>query len=131
MEARVHGLKVTEAVTNEPVGERGGRVGVCVLELAPGQVLQTCVPRGCDLVLLGVQGRTALADDQALPAGRLVVWPRGVPFTLRSLDASSRLCVLAVPAGAEELLAALARDDVAVETVVALAADGGVELVLP
>ena len=125
----VRRLDVTTASTNEPLPD-AGPVGVCVLELAPGQALQTCVPRGCTLVLLGVRGRLELAAGQALTPGQLVLWPRGAPLTLRAGGARSGLWVLAVPAGAEQVLTALARQGLPAETVVALAADCGVELLL-
>jgi hypothetical protein len=101
-----------------------------VLDLRPDRALQSCVPRGCDLVLVGVFGRTRLDGVLVLAPGRLVVWRRGAPLTVRALTAGARLVAVAVPAGAEQVLAALNRADLPAATVVALAADSGVELLL-
>lgn len=123
----------TELV-QEPADEslQGDRpVGACVLDLAPHRALQTCIPRGCDLVLVGLAGRMRLDSGTVLGAGRLVLWPRGAPLTVRALSGDARVGVVAVPAGAEQLLAALNRGQLPSGTLVALATDCGVELVLP
>lgn len=111
------------------VGE--GLAGMCVLDLPSRRALQTCVPRGCDLVLVGVAGAARLDRGVVLHPGRLVVWPRGVPITVQGLSEDAQVCVVAVPAGAEQVLAALSRGDLPAGTIVALAADSGVELLLP
>lgn len=108
-----------------------GPVGVCVLDLRPGRALQTCIPRACDLVLLGVAGSARLGSGVVLHAGRLVVWPRGAPLTVEGLAGGGRVCVVAVPPGPEQVLAALSRADLPDGSLVALAADSGVELLLP
>ena len=112
-------------------GTQPEALGLSMLELEPRQQLQTVVPQGCDLVLLGVSGTTRLGTDGVLAAGQLVVWPRGRPLRLEAPVGSARVCVLAAPPGADQLLRELSRGDLPVDVVVALAADAGVELVLP
>lgn len=123
------GPDMATAPVNRSLGG-DGPVGVCVLDLPPDRPLQTCVPRGCHLVLIGVAGATRLDTDVVLQAGRLVLWPRGAPITVQALGDAARVGVVAVPAGAEQVLAALSRGDLTAATMVALAADSGVELVL-
>lgn len=122
-------LDPTSAPVNQAAVVDGG-IGLGVLALAPGQVLPGCRLRGAELVLLGISGRTGLAHGCELEPGQLLVWPREEPLLLAAGAAPSRLGLVVVPAGAEQLLTALVRGDLPPETVVALAADCGVELLL-
>lgn len=124
-----HGLDLTAAPVNQ-AAVVGAGVGLGVLALARGRVLPGCRLRGGELVLLGIDGTTRLAPRCELAAGQVVVWPREEALVLAALDGPSRLGLVAVPAGAEQLLTALARADLPPEVLVTLGADCGVELLL-
>ncbi|MGY1815134.1 hypothetical protein [Blastococcus sp. SYSU D00820] len=113
---------------------RTGPPGAEVVDLPAGTALRRCRARRSDVVLVVLAGCPAVTvgedPPRPAPAGSVVVCPRGTAWQVRA-DASARLVVLAFPAGPERAVAVLAArpqlDDAAR---VALAADGGLELVL-
>ncbi|MGY1635325.1 hypothetical protein ACI78V_01575 [Geodermatophilus sp. SYSU D00742] len=122
------------------VGERAGMQlpdvpGAVVVSVPAGRVLRRCRARRADLVLVVLAGRPVLSlgDDvpRVLARGGTAVCPRGTAWSLRAGERPARVVVVAFPAGPERAVADLAHrpalDDAAR---VALAADGGLELVL-
>ncbi len=95
-----------------------------------GMTLRRCLARRADLVLVVLAGRLTVAARPAGP-GEVAVCPRGRPWAIRSAAEDVRLLALAVPPGPEAVLRALTAtpplDDA---TLLALAVDGGVELLL-
>lgn len=97
----------------------------------PGRYLS----RGADHVLVVVAGRVEVAVGPAPPrchgTGDAVVCPRGVPWSVRPAPGGARLVVVACPGGSEQAVGALLRDPGLDDAArVAVAADGGLELVL-
>jgi hypothetical protein len=109
--------------------------GAVVVALPAGGTLRRCRARRADLVLVVLAGCPVLllADDRPrpVPPGGTAVCPRGTAWSLRAGEAPVRLVVVAFPTGPERAVADLAQrpglDDAAR---VALAADGGLDLVL-
>jgi hypothetical protein len=109
--------------------------GAALVELSPGSPSRRCLARGADLVLVVLTGAVEVGVGPAVPtlspAGAVAVCPRGVPWSLRPGPDGARVVVVAFPGGSEEAVGAVLRDrgqdDAAL---VAVAADGGLELVL-
>lgn len=109
--------------------------GLAEVTIAPGAALRRCLARRSDLILYVVAGHAEVfsgTTGRTVTAGEAVVCPRGRPWQIRSCGDEVRVLALAVPAGPEAVLRALARspglDDA---TLLAQAVDGGVELLLP
>ncbi|WP_433303708.1 hypothetical protein ACQP2F_12775 [Actinoplanes sp. CA-030573] len=118
-------------------GTVGGmtEAGLTEVTIAAGTALRRCLARRSDLVLYVVAGHAEVfsgATGRTVAPGEAAVCARGRPWQIRSRGGEVRLLALAVPAGPEAVLRALARspalDDA---TLLALAVDGGVELLLP
>lgn len=109
--------------------------GATLVDLARGLPARRYVARGADLVLVVLTGAVEVGVGTSPPtayaAGAVAVCPRGVPWSLRPGPHGARLVVVAFPGGSQDAVAAVLRDrgqdDAAL---VAVAADGGLELVL-
>jgi quercetin dioxygenase-like cupin family protein len=101
----------------------------------PGTPLRRLVARGADVVLVVTAGCPLVGlgagPPHPRPPGTAVVCPRGVPWSVAGGDAGGRLVVVAVPAGPQRTLAALlGPPPLDGAALVAVAADGGLEVVL-
>jgi hypothetical protein len=109
--------------------------GVVTVTLPAGARARRCLARGADVVLVVLDGCPVVAvgggAPDPRPAGTAVVCPRGTPWSWRGGTEPARLVVVAFPAGPQRAVAALVEpgglDDA---TLVAVAADEGLELVL-
>jgi hypothetical protein len=106
-----------------------------VVDLPAGGLARRYLARGADLVLVVLRGAVDVAVGTAPvrphPASTVAVCPRGVPWSLQPGPDGARLVLVAFPGGAQEAIGAVLSDrgddDAAL---VAIAADGGLELVL-
>jgi mannose-6-phosphate isomerase-like protein (cupin superfamily) len=108
--------------------------GTAIVDLAGQRPARRYLARAADHVLVVVTGRVEVGvgpgAGRRLGPGAAVVCPRGVAWSVRP-DPGARLVVVAVPGGSEEAVAGVLRDPGADDAaLVALAADGGLELLL-
>jgi quercetin dioxygenase-like cupin family protein len=130
----VTGDQRSTSARREPPGVQP-EPGTAVVPLSPGRVLRRCRAAGADVVVTVLAGAAhlTLADGppRRLDPGESAGCPRGVAFRLAADGGTALLRVTARPAGPEAVLAVLAAapppDDA---TLLAVAADGGVELLL-
>ncbi len=113
---------------------RDERTGTVVLRLPGGLAGRRVRVPGADVVVLVLDGvvRVDVGDDppRPVPAGSAVVCPHGRPWRLAADGTAARVLVVGHPAGPEALLRALVEDGLDDSTLVAVAHDAGVELLL-
>lgn len=109
--------------------------GHLVVDLTTATDLGRMRARTADLLLASLTGEIEVTDDRQPPVllhpGQVLVLPRGRVWSARAPHGPTRLLVVAVPAGAEQVVAAFCADPpMPPNSRLTLALEEGVELLL-